>query len=460
MSSATPRIELGPGGLDASELLVSDSLMDRLFIDYSVDGSGPLTRSLDDGGTSGFIRDDAPHWAIEPFIPIEVNTLIEYLTSRGELASEQDDSFREFNHKVNNILHQQRGAYHTRFADAYALFDPDTDSRRPAARQSDPQQLPTDLNETDRNVQRENSLELASPEADVAGVISLCEEILQEAGYHRLSQADVEQCAGVSSQWGVPLHVDFGLFNQLLLFARGDIIGTRLRRRLRTLYRRESVAVPIYQRMVVVFQLRDDDKSEENLAASALHLRMFKNIPKQDVDMLLPGSRVRISGLDRIKIVVPSLGGFLISLQKMAQITRFILLFAAFALHWTAVLIALLCGYMVKSVMSYFQTKNRYQLNLTRNLYFQKLDTNAGVAYRMIQQAHRQTSVEMILAYYAILTSEEPISIRRLRRRCERMVREAVDVEVDFRVERTLERLVAMEVIQQVGDRWTVVQTV
>ncbi len=435
---------------------MSDSLMDRLFIDYSIDGSGPLTRSLDDGGTSGFIRDDAPHWAIEPFIPLEAATLVEYLSSRGELSSEQDESFHQFYHKVNNILHQRREAYYTRFSAAYASLDPDTDSRRPLARRSAEElQLPTDPNETDRKVQRDNARELGSPKADVAEVISLCEEILQEAGYSRLTRADVEQCEGVASQWGVPLQVNFELFEQLMVFVRGDIIGTRLRRRLRKLYRRESVAVPIYQRMVVVFQLRDDDQSQENLSASALHLRMFKNIPKQDVDMVLPGTRVRISKVDRVKIVVPSLGGFLISLQKMATITRFVLLFAAFALHWTAVLIVLLCGYMVKSVMSYFQTKNRYQLNLTRNLYFQKLDANAGVAYRMIQQAHRQVSVEMIVAYYAILTNDEPISTRRLRRRCERMLREAVDVEVDFRVERTLERLVAMEAVQQQGNRWS-----
>ena len=144
------------------------------------------------------------------------------------------------------------------------------------------------------------------------------------------------------------------------------------------------------------------------------------------------------------------------SLQKMAQITRFVLLFAALALHWTAVLVVLLCGYMVKSVMSYFQTKNRYQLNLTRNLYFQKLDANGGCAYRVFQQAHRQVSLEMILAYYAILTSDQPISTRRLRRRCERMLREAVDVEVAFRVDRTLERLAEMKAIVQREDRWVV----
>jgi hypothetical protein len=178
---------------------------------------------------------------------------------------------------------------------------------------------------------------------------------------------------------------------------------------------------------------------------------MFKNIPKQDIDMLLPGTRVRISGVDRAKIILPSLGGFLMSIRKIAQ---YALLFAAIALSWTAILIGLVIGYLIKSVMSYFQTKNRYQLNLTKNLYFQKLDTNAGVGYRVMQQAHRQASIEAILAYYAIATSETPISTRRLRRRCERIVREAIDVEVDFQVDRALQRLAELDAVNQCDGCW------
>jgi hypothetical protein len=250
---------------------------------------------------------------------------------------------------------------------------------------------------------------------------------------------EIKQCVGVVSQFGVPLHVDLGIFQNLIVYARGDIIGSRTRRRLRTFYRRESVEVQIYQRMVVIFQLCDDDDSDEHLIASAVHLRMFKNIPKQDVDTLLPGTRVRISGIDRAKIIVPSLGGFLMSLRKIAQ---YALLFAVVTLHWSAILEGLLVGYLVKSVFSYFRTKNRYQLNLTRNLYFQKLDANGGVGYHAIHLCHQQWRVECILAQYAILTSDQALSNRRLRRKCERLIREAINVEIDFQVDRALESLV------------------
>lgn len=419
-------------------------------------GSGPLTRSLKELSTSGFIRDDAPHWSIEPFIPLHIDPLIDYLIGRRELEQDEVQPFRKFCDDVDRIMHQRSGSYQTRFRHKYVPLDPDNDSRSAHA-------SPAHIDSTGLSAQADADSGAADQNAALATdktsvrigeAIALCEELLNQAGYHRLSQEDIEQCTGMVSQWGVPLHVDFQLFEQLVVYARGDVIGSKLRRRLRTLYRREAVAVPIYQRMAVLFQLRSDDKSDERLAASTLHLRMFKNIPKQDVETLLPGARVRISGVDRVKIILPSLGGFLISLRKIAQ---YVLLFAALALHWTAILFCLLIAYLVKSVMSYFQTKNRYQLNLTRNLYFQRLDTNAGVGYRLIQQAHRQSSLEVILAYYAMLTHREAISSRRLRRRCERLLREAMDVEISFRVDAALQHLTSMEVIRAEGNQWKLV---
>jgi hypothetical protein len=424
-------------------------VMDRSLVDFSMDGSGPVTRSLNDASTSGFIRDNAPRWSIEPFIPLQISTLVDYLIGRAELDPSEEQPFRQFCSEVDRIQHERSGSYHASFRDSYAPLDPDNDSRDPQTDSAGDQQPQTPIPDTGET---EGEPEDTTTEK-TADVISLCEEVLGQAGYRRLDHEDIERCAGVVSQWGVPLYVDFELFEQLVVFARGDIIGEKLRRRLRGLYRRESVAVPIYQRMVVLIRLRADDKSDEKLTASALHLRMFKNIPKQDIDTLLPGTRVRISGVDHIKIILPSLGGFLMSVRKIAQ---YALLFAALALHWTAILVCLVIGYLVKSVLSYFQTKNRYQLNLTRNLYFQRLDTNSGVGYRMIQQAHRQSSIEMMLAYYAVRTSREPISTRRLRRRCERIIREAIDVEVAFQAEPALKRLVGMNALTQDGERWRI----
>ena len=412
---------------------MSATFTERIFSGVSVEGSGPLTRSIAEANTSGFIDENPAHWAVEPYISIETSDLLQYLRRRGELDEGACDTMDDNVNRIDSLLHRRSATYLSQFTEHYSSIDPDVDSNVP------------------------NGLEKLNENSGGRFVIDLCEKLLGEAGYRQLSQSDIEACVGVASMWGVPLHVDFDLFKHLVVYARGDVVGTRLRRRLRKLYRNETIDVPIYQRLVVIFELADDYDRGEELSASTVHLRMFKNIPKQDVDMLLPGTSVKLSGVDRAKILVPSLGGLVISIQKL---WRFLLIFAAVTIYSSAVLAGLVLaalGYVIRSVFSYFQTKNRYLLNLTRNLYFQKLDANAGVGYRIIQQAHRQRTAEAILAYYALAASKEPISHRKLRRRCERIVREAIGVEIDFRVDSSLEILRELELIseQTINDRKT-----
>ncbi len=373
-------------------------------------------------------------------MPIEPACLREYFLSRNEFDEATKAAFIQQCGRIDSILNERSGAYHTEFSRLYSPIDPDSDHR-------DPQ----------RNT-RASSEQPNQAHLNISATIELCGRMLVEAGYQKLEQKDIEACVGVASQWGVPLHVDFELFRELHVFARGDIIGTRFRRRFRTWYQREPVDVPVYQRMVILFQLTEDDNSEEQLSAEALHLRMFKNIPKLDVDMLLPCTKVRISKVDRMKIIVPSLGGLLMSLRRIAQ---FLFLFAAMTLYSSMIFAGLVfaaLGYIVRSVISYFQTKNRYLLNLAKNLYFQKLDTNAGVGYCLIQQARQQSEAEATLALFGLFSSGgKPMSCRKLRRRCERVIREAIGVEIDFQVDRALFVLHNADLIERSGeDSWQV----
>ena len=61
---------------------------------------------------------------------------------------------------------------------------------------------------------------------------------------------------------------------------------------------------------------------------------------------------------------------------------------------------------------------------------------------------------ELIVACYALETADAPLSTRRLCRRCERLLREAVNVEIDFQVDRVLARLQQMGYILADGKYW------
>ena len=472
--------------------------MSGLLSGFTIKGGSTIGRSFYNATTDGMIHDDAGHWSIESYIPLKAGTLAEYLLGRGELPEKRHAEFRQLCQEIDRLHHERTGAYHRQFTALYASVDPDSDCKP----------LCTELRDESSQVPSETSLETSAEQkltaqstteksehahrlseqdasgttgagttgagnaqyvdtqsGDAAGqkaqeesaqeqmrqVIELFSLVMDDAGYRKIGQEDIEKCVGIASQWGVPLHVDLDLFEQLVVYARGDIMGTRFRRRLRKLYRMEAFEIPVYQRMTVAFQLKSELQGEETLNTNRMHLRMFKNIPKEDVDTLLPGAQVRISGFDHVKIIVPSLGGFLMSIRKIAQ---YAILFAVIALHWSLILVGLLIGYLVKSTLGYFEAKKKRELKLTRNLYFQKLDTNAGVGHRIIQQAHRQRTCELIVACYALQSSDEALSPRRLRRRCERILREAVDVEIDFQIDRVLSSLQQMNAAVSDGKRW------
>ena len=436
-----------PVGSPPSRRATKSTALDILSLGGLSIGNGPFTRSIGEASTSGYIPADALHWAIEPFIPIEPNQWVQYLASCSELKEKQQESLRHASLQIEQAVLHETAAWQCEFAASYRGIDPDRDTKDLL-----PLNRPTRNSATELDQAQLQLSDLHSKQIEAS--IELSCQILEQAAYKRLDQSQIEECVGVASQWGVPLHVDFDLFETLIVYARGDIVGNRVKRQWRRLYRREMVEVPIYQRMVVLFQLRQDQDTGETLAASSLHMRMFKNIPKQDIDMLLPGTKVRLSGVDRAKIVLPSIGGLLMSARKIAS---YALLFAVLALHWTAILAVLVLGYLAKSFLSYFQTKNRHQLNLTRNLYFQKLDTNAGVGFHLASQAASQSQVEYTVAYFAVSTHDEPISSRKLRRKCERIIREAIEIEIDFQVDRAVTGLAAMNMIRKTDKGWTLV---
>ena len=446
-----------------------------------LDASSATWTLLNDLDTSGWIPVDAAHWEIEPLIPLDPVQTRQLIGHRGGI----DSSFTAVDRRIAAWTDAWQGRETRWLSEHYWRWDPDRefegldpsatigtlsapDPDDSQASQTTSEEVPT----TDDPVAADQRLSADDIDSTSAGIGTADEGVevfLEEldrvaiaAGYSTVDREQIEQCVGVASGWGVPLHIDLDQFEHLKVYARGDVVGRRIRRNWRTWYRQQVVEVPLYRRMIVAFQMKPDAKWTEGPATEKpkrpdmlLHLRQFKNIPKQDVDMLLPGSRVRISGVDRVKIIVPSLGGFLLSLRKIAQIT---LLLAALALHWGLILVAMIIGYATKSVLSYFQTQNRYQLHLTRNLYFQKLDANEGVLSTLVHQAAQQRRCEAMMAYHALREDGSATSTRRLKRRCQRYLRQSLSIEVDFQIARALSLLVDIGMVEPCQGKWRLVQ--
>jgi hypothetical protein len=369
----------------------------------------------------------------EQFIPLRRARLVQLLAEDEALSTDERSKFVRWSEQVMVVVHHE---YHERLESMkndYDAFNPD--------------------------VATSGEIEKTSQERNEAAnrLFANLTSLLKSANYQRLSREAIETAAEAASDWGVHLNVEFEVFEHLEVFSRGDVISTRSRRHWRTGYRRESVDVPVYERLVVLFQLREHKRLDGTVDTRAIYLKLFKNIPKQDIDMLLPCAKFQMSWFDHGKVIVPTMSGFLLAVAKGltaaigALFTGFwgVLAFVGFV-GGTA-------GYGVKSFLGYLRTKDKYQLNLTRNLYYQNLDNNAGVMFRILDEAEEQECREVILAYALLRRrGRNGWTEQELDAAAEHFLQQALGFAVDFEVADALQNLVRLGCasVDETGAWW------
>ncbi len=201
----------------------------------------------------------------EHFIPIRRGELIDLLCADPDLKPPDRDLVRQFCGRITTALHRQYNQRLQKLKDAYAPFDPDHDTHS---------LLTLDTEERQRRL---NDL--------------FCDfgSLMERANFRHLSRDDLEVALHRASDWGIATDVDFGAFERVALFARGNAEEKRQRRRLRTFYRLEETTVPVYKRLVIILKMRKHRRLPREVDTQSVYLKVFKDIPRQDVKMLLPG---------------------------------------------------------------------------------------------------------------------------------------------------------------------------
>lgn len=373
----------------------------------------------------------------EHFIPLRKADLVELLAERQALSPESEETFRRLCRLVEAALH---AGFHDRLEllkEAYASFDPDADAAP---------RTPLTAEELD---------------ARSSAVFGQFVSLLERANFRRLPQEEIEAAMRSASQWGFKLKIDFSIFQRLDVFARGDVIGKQIVRPWLRPWQTVEMDVPTYQRLAVIFRLKPGARLDESPAqVRPIVLKLFKNIPKADVEILLPGSRVKMSLWDQGRIWVPTVTGFGLVVYKLVGAGAMLTLASLWSLAALYSLAAGAIGYGVKTFFSYTTTKDKHQLKLTRSLYFQNLDSNAGVLFRLLDEAEEQEFRETILAWWVLWRhGHDGWTPRQIDRAVERFLRRALDLGVDFEIHDALEKLRRLRLVEAVGSgRWKAVE--
>jgi len=374
------------------------------------------------------------------FIPYRRPDIVEMTVRDGGLAA-QEREFRQLCYMLEQIFHFE---FHRRIEalkNAYAGIDPDTDTRR---------------------------LQPAQSEAG-ASFVDLLDGLLEKANYERVTEADLNQALHESSLFKIRLHVDFSDFSEVSLFTRGV---SRRREEIPTWFGLASRTIEFtnFDRVVVYIRVRDDFEQDgqefAGCRAGATLLKLFRNVPGADLEMLFPNTRVRMRLLDKLLIGVPALvsGGIVLTTKLGASL---VLLGSLFG-YWLGVSsqpaelnqasimvllagIAALGGYLWKQFNNFKNRKLRFMQALTQNLYFKNLDNNAGVFYRLADDAEEEESKEAILAYYFLLTAERPMTKAELDQTIEKWLDQRWDCRIDFEIEDALHKLVCLGLVEESG---------
>lgn len=386
----------------------------------------------------------------ERFIPVTRFALLDRLTMPSAWPSGDAIDARRFFRYLDYWRQQQYNARLLELEQTYEAFSPDSDL------------LMTRQFTKDERASLKHRV--------VAGVASL----LERANYERIDPNDVDLILTKDTHYGLDLHVDMKAFEEILLYYRGASNRKHERRRLK-FFRKEEFDVPVFQRLFILFKLKPFDVRVEELMAEHnlsreqaekrvkkaranmppgidernIYLKLFKNIPRNDIEMVFPNTQVRFRFFDKLRLGVSAGGGLGVgavgAAGKIALLTTNPIAAAG--------AVAGLGGVAFRQAMSFMNQKQRYMVVMAQNLYFHTMADNRGVILKIAARgAEEDVKEEMLL--YTVLAKEEATrnDLPAIDLAIEQYLARTFGIKVDFDLEDALDRLIRDEIVTETED--------
>ncbi len=301
-------------------------------------------------------------------------------------------------------------------------------------------------------------------------------QLMQQANYTRVDPTQVEIIMSKETHYGLDLHVDMTAFEEILIFYRGRTTRTETRRNKKKLYlSKESFELPIFQRLFILFKLKpfdvrvrevmaqkgcDQDDAEKlvrklrsvlppQISTDYVYLKLFKNIPQADLEMIFPNTKIKFRMFDKLKLGATSgagLGaGVFGAAGKIALLSTNPVAAAGAAIG--------LGGVAFRQVMNFVNQKNKYMVTMAQNLYFHAMADNRGVMTLMAERAAEEDIKEEMLLYSVL--AKERVHVGELHdvdRGIEQYLRNTFGIDTNFDVHDALERLKADGIVVERPD--------
>ncbi len=343
------------------------------------------------------------------FVPLRVCDLARGLGEDSAAAGMGREDCAALIAGISAVIEQEAAAFRSELDDAYSYFNPDRET------------LPLDADRAAR-----------SP-AGYEALSARLQYLLDKANFERLDDVAVDRALAVASSYGIRVQLDPSKIESFSIFVRGSGTIERHRRHWRAPIKGRPIPLSVYRRLVVIARLKGDPH---------ILIKMFKDIPEEDVEALLPHAEVTMNWMDRLFMVG---GGAGVVGTTAAQVVK---LLSASLLVFSRLLWVILFGGLMliwRTISGYSGARNKRDAMRTRHLYFQNVSNNAGAIHMLINMTAQEEIKEAAIAYFLCAFSTEPVlSEAALGLQAERYLRKRFGIRVDFDVTdavKTLDRL-------------------
>lgn len=373
----------------------------------------------------------------EHFLPFRKSAVISLCAE--ELPEPERESFQEFARLLAALAHNRIHVRGDAVLDAYQLVDPAEDMR---------------------------TIHTATA-ADRAAARRVVEQELialaEAADFTRIDAAEIEHAFASHSLVKVALQVDDEDIDTAMFFRRGVSQRTE---QVKWLYglRRRTLEFTSYSKVLVYVAFTERAEPIEGRTNGGVLLKLFQNVPRNDLEMLYPRVRVGMRPVDKLLIGVPAvISGIIVLVTKLVASLGLLVLLLAFwlgirdesvDLDQTALVtlgagLAAFAGYLVRQFSKFKNRKIKLLKTLSEHLYFRNLDNDAGVFHHLLGAAEESEVKETVLAYHFLSTADAPLTALELDRRVEDWFQKRWATTFDFKIRDGLDKLRELDLLTE-----------
>jgi len=383
----------------------------------------------------------------EQYIPFDKDFLLEQQIAENTFDKKEADDFKKLFEILEHYFHYDGFNLIQKLKRNFAAFDPDKtkEERLKVVQKSDLSVLKDSLN-----------------------------QVLERGNYNRIDQQTLDFALNNSDLVGLQLNINFDDFKEYAVYVRG--LNKTTETVPRFIFWKKEIEIEYYDRVIIYIQYNDEIYFENNktdidklaFAPGCILLKIFKRVPKNDLETIFPNAVPKMSLKDKLLLWIPGVVGG-VSLLSAKVIPPLMIMYGAYksgeilnlsksktSLTHGLIALGILGAYLFRQYSNYVSKKIKFSKMLSDSLYFKNLGNNSGVFPALIDASEEEELKETILAYAFLNKSQQSLTAQELDVEIERWFKDTLQITIDFDVEDALRKLKKIGLGTETNGKWTV----